>query len=352
MPSPAPTSLPASGLPCPAAEVDDFLGTPTAAARATVARTPGPFLILGAGGKIGLHLCLMLRRALADLGRTDRVIAVSRFCTLRDRAAFESRGIETIAADLGDPAALARLPDAPTVFFLAGVKFGTAAAPHLLHHVNVEIPQQVAERFARSRIVAFSSGCVYPFVTPASGGAREDTPAAPIGDYAASCLAREQAFTRVAAARGTPVALLRLNYSIEFRYGLLVDIAQTILAGRPVDVTTGYVNVIWQNDAVAHSIQALEFAGAPAVPVNVAGHETLSVRDLARRFGVALGREVTVSGTEAETAWLNNAALSHDRFGRPPTSVDTMIRWIAAWLLDGGETWGKPTGFERRDGRF
>ncbi len=352
MPPPIPSSLPAAGLPCPADAVDDFLGTPTAGVRATLARTPGPFLILGAGGKIGLHLCIMLQRTLAELGRTDRVVAVSRFRTLRDRAAFESRGIEVVAGDLGDPDVLARLPDAPTVFFLAGVKFGTAEAPHLLHRINVEIPQQVAERFARSRIVAFSSGCVYPFVTPATGGAREDTPAAPIGDYAASCLAREQAFTRVAAAHGTPVVLIRLNYSIEFRYGLLVDIAQAVLAGRPVDVTTGYVNVIWQNDAVAHSIQALELAGAPAVPINITGAGTLGVRDLARRFGIALGRDVAISGHEADTAWLNNASLSHERFGRPPTSVDTMIRWIAAWLRDGGETWGKPTGFERRDGRF
>lgn len=348
-------SLPFSsppGLPCAPAEIDDFLGRATPRVIEVVARTPGPFLVLGAGGKIGLHLCVMLRRALEAAGRTDRVIAVSRFQTLRDREAFATRGVETLACDLGDEAQLAQLPDSPTVFFLAGVKFGTATAPGLLHAINVEIPQRVARKYARSRIVAYSSGCVYPFVTPASGGAREDTPPSPVGEYAASCVAREQAFTEMAAARGTPVALIRLNYSIEFRYGLLVDIAQAVLAGRAVDVTTGHVNVIWQNDAVAHSIQALEIAGSPAVPINVTGAETLSVRDLAERFGAELGRPATISGTEAGTAWLNNAAHSHRLFGAPQTSVEQMIRWISAWLKHGGETWGKPTGFERRDGRF
>jgi len=341
-----------SGLPCAPAEIDDFISRPTPRVLEVVARAPGPFMVLGAGGKIGLHLSIMLRRALDQLGRKDRVIAVSRFSTLRDRADFEQRKIETLPCDLGDATSLAQLPDAPTVFFLAGVKFGTATALGLLHAINVEMPQRVAEKFARSRIIAFSSGCVYPFVTPASGGAREDTPPSPVGDYAASCLAREQAFTQVSAARGTPVALIRLNYSVEFRYGLLVDIAQMVFAGRPVDVTTGYVNVIWQTDAVAHTIQSLDLAGSPAVPINVTGGEILSVRDLAHRFGAALGRPVQITGTEADTAWLNNASHSHRLFGLPLTSVDQMVPWISEWLLQDGATWGKPTGFEKRDGRF
>ena len=346
------TSPTGPGLPCPPDAIDYFISRPTAGALAVVARTPGPFMVLGAGGKIGLHLSAMLRQALDQLGRKDRVIAVSRFSTLRDRAAFEEHGVETDPCDLNDPASLARLPDAPIVFFLAGVKFGTAAAPELLHATNVAMPQRVAEKFQRSRLVAFSSGCVYPFVTPASGGATETTPLAAVGEYAASCIAREKAFTEVAAQRGNPVALIRLNYSVEFRYGLLVDIAQMVLEGRPVDVTTGYVNVIWQTDAVAHSIQALEAADSPTVPINVTGDEVLSVRDLAHRFGQALNRPVQISGVEAGTAWLNNATLSHRLFGPPSVPVNQMIEWISAWLLRGGETWGKPTGFERRDGRF
>lgn len=347
-----PRPSPNSGLPCAPEQVDDFISRPTRGALETIARTPGPFLVLGAGGKIGLHLSVMLRRALEKLGRKDRVVAVSRFSTLRDRSAFEQRGVETHACDLGDAAALKALPDAPTIFFLAGVKFGTATAPGLLHAVNVEIPHRVAERFSRSRIIAYSSGCVYPFVTVASGGAREDTPPSPVGEYAASCVAREQAFTAVAAAHGTPIALIRLNYSIEFRYGVLVDIAQRVLARHPIDVTTGYMNVIWQTDAVAHSIQALEIAGAPAVPINITGPEILSVRDVATRFATEFGVPVSFTGAEADTAWLNNAAHSHRLFGAPETSIPQMIQWIAEWLRQGGETWGKPTGFERRDGRF
>jgi nucleoside-diphosphate-sugar epimerase len=189
-------------------------------------------------------------------------------------------------------------------------------------------------------------------VTVGSGGATEQTPPEPVGDYAASCLAREQIFTAAAAQHGNPTALIRLNYSVEFRYGLLVDIAQRVLAHQPVDVTTGHVNVIWQTDAVAHSIQALEVANSPAVPLNITGPETLVVRDLAQRFGALLDRPVQIAGTEAGTAWLNNAAYSHRLFGAPLTSVDTMMHWIAGWLCSDGKTWGKPTGFERRDGRF
>lgn len=340
------------GLPCPVDHVDEFLAEPAPAATAVLRRTAGPVLVLGAGGKIGLHLSIMLQRSLAALGRPADLLAVSRFTTLHDRADFDRHGIATRAADLCDPAVLAALPDAPTIFFLAGVKFGTSSAPELLRRINVELPRLVAERFHRSRIVAYSSGCVYPFVRPESGGATEAMPPAPVGDYAASCLAREIAFGEVSRQRGTPVALIRLNYSVEFRYGLLVDLAQKVQRGEPVDLTTGHVNVIWQRDALDHTIRALELAGSPAVPVNITGTDILSVRTLATRFGELLDRPVTFTGREADTAWLNNAADSHRRFGLPPTSVDTMQRWIAAWLQRGGATWGKPTAFDKRDGQF
>ncbi len=345
------SSLPA-GLPCLPGEVDEFISRPTPAVVEVLARTPGPFVVLGAGGKIGLHLSAMLRRGLDQLGRKDRVLAVSRFSTLRDTDDFARFGIETSACDLSDAAAVAALPDAPTVFFLAGVKFGTSAASNLLHAINVELPRRVAERYARSKIIAYSTGCVYPFVTPESGGAREETPMEPIGDYAASCVAREKAFMEVSARHKTPVSLIRLNYSVELRYGLLGDIAQKIIDRRPIDVTTGYVNVIWQTDAVAHSIQALDIAGAPAVPINITGPGTLAVRDLAKRFGEILGLPVEIVGKEAPTAWLNDASRSHQLFGLPLTSLDQMMLWTAQWLRANGETWGKPTGFERRDGRF
>jgi nucleoside-diphosphate-sugar epimerase len=343
---------PVPALPCGAADVDLFLSEPTPGVAESLSRIPGPFLVLGAGGKMGLHLCLMLRRGLAAIGRADPVIAVSRFSTLRDREEFESHGIQVRAADLADTAALATLPDVPTVFYLAGAKFGTAANAELLRVANVEVPRKVAARFRGARMVAFSTGCVYPFVSIDSGGATEETPVAPVGDYALSCLGRETEFAEGSRRHGTPVVLIRLNYSIEFRYGVLVDIAQKVHAGAPVDVTTGHVNVIWQRDAVAHIIQATELAGSPAVPINITGRETLRVRDLAWRFAELFDRRVKITGQEAPTAWLNNASQSHRLFGPPPTSVDQMTSWIAAWLAHGGDTWGKPTAFEKRDGRF
>jgi nucleoside-diphosphate-sugar epimerase len=339
-------------LPCPPEAIDDFLSEPGPEATALLGRTAGPILVLGAGGKMGLHLSLMLRKALAPLGRAGDVRAVSRFSTLRDREDFVRHGITTLAADLCDDAALAALPDAPTVFFLAGVKFGTAAAPELLRRVNVELPRRVGERFRSARIVAFSTGCVYPFVAPETGGATEATPPAPVGDYALSCLGREESFAEVARRHGTRVALIRLNYSVEFRYGILTDIARRVFRGEPVDVTTGHVNAIWQRDALDHVIRTLDLAAAPAAPVNVTGPGILAVRHLAARFGELLGRPAVITGTEAATAWLNDASALHRRLGAPPTSVEQMQRWIAAWLLAGGGDWGKPTGFERRDGNF
>jgi nucleoside-diphosphate-sugar epimerase len=339
-------------LPFTSGEVDEFLGAPTSKVVDAVAAMPGSFLVLGAGGKMGLHVCLMLRRALAALGRRDDVTAVSRFRTLRDRAAFEQHGIIAHACDLLDSSDIAGLPDAPTAFYLAGAKFGTAANPALLRQANVDMPRIVAQRLRASRIIAFSSGCVYPFMRPETGGAIEDTPVAPVGDYAASCVAREQAFTAAAAERGTRLALIRLNYSVEFRYGVLVDIAQRVLRGDSVDVTTGYANVIWQRDAVGHTIQTAVLASQIPLVINITGAEILSVRAVAQRFGELLGRPVHIAGREAETAWLNNASYSHRLFGAPEISTEQMMQWIAAWLAEGGATWGKPTAFESRNGQF
>jgi nucleoside-diphosphate-sugar epimerase len=294
----------------------------------------------------------MAAEAFRQIGRTDTVTAVSRFGTLRDRDDFERHGIPTLSCDLQDEAQLASLPDAATVIFLAGVKFGTDAAPDLLQRINVELPRKVAERFRGARIVAYSTGCVYPFVTKESGGATEETTPEPVGAYAASCLQRERAFSEASARNGTPVALIRLNYSVEFRYGVLLDIATKVLAGEPVNVTTGYVNVIWQRDAVAHSLQALDVATSPAVPLNITGPWILSVRDIAERFGRLFGKPALISGSEEQTAWLSNAGKSHGLFGPPETSVDRMVTWVAAWLLEGGMTWGKATGFECRSGAF
>lgn len=339
-------------LPCAPEEIDLFLSEPTPAVLEAVKSLTTPVLVLGAAGKMGLHLCLMLQRAFAASGQSGVVTAVSRFESLRARDEFERHGIATLPCDLGDEVALARLPEAPTVFFLAGAKFGTAANLELLQMANVEVPARVAARFRQSRIVAFSTGCVYPFVTPESGGARESTPVGPVGDYAFSCVQREEAFAAASRRFGTPVVLIRLNYAVEFRYGVLVDIAQKVRAHRPVNVKTGFVNVIWQRDAVAQVIQSAALAESPALPLNITGSEILSVRALAARFGEIFSVPVTFHGEEAATAWLNDASRSHELFGVPGTSVAQMIDWIAAWLNSGGPLWGKPTAFENRAGSY
>jgi nucleoside-diphosphate-sugar epimerase len=339
-------------LPCGSNNVDEFLSSPSEEVVDTMRRHPGAVAVLGAGGKMGLHLCMMLRRALDRLGRKDPVYAVSRFESLRARDEFARAGIEIRVCDLEVETELAMLPMVPTVFFLAGVKFGTTDTPDLLERTNVRMPRLVAKHFRNAGIVAFSTGCVYPFVAPSTGGATEAVPPVPNGAYAASCLARELAFADAGRQHGTRSILIRLNYAVEFRYGLLVDVALKVLRGEPVDLTTGHVNVIWQTDALHQAVRALDHISAGAAPLNVTGPDTLRVRDIAGRFGGLLGRTVNFVGTEADSAWLNNATKAHALFGRPQVTLDEMQWWIAAWLQAGGETWNKPTGFERRDGKF
>jgi nucleoside-diphosphate-sugar epimerase len=271
---------------------------------------------------------------------------------VHSRDAFHRFGLQTLSADLLDSDSLAVLPDLGTVFFLAGIKFGTSDAPQELQRYNEEMPDMVARRFSSASIVALSTGCVYPFAPVNSLGCTEEVEPAPPGDYARSCLGRENAFSRVARERGTPTALIRLNYAVEFRYGVLTDIAMKVLNGEPVDVTTGWVNVIWQRDAVEHILCSTRIASSPAIPLNITGAPPVSVRDIAQRFGKLFGRDATIIGCEEPTAWLNDASCSHKLFGPPPTGLDEMISWIAAWLLAGKSTHGKPTKFENREGKF
>lgn len=339
-------------VPLDSTAIEEFLAAPTPGAIETVRTRPGDFMVLGAGGKMGTTLSLMLRRSLDRLGRSDRVIAVSRFSQPAGRLSLEQLGIETRPCDLSDRAALAALPEVPNVFYLAGTKFGTADRPDLTWHANTVIPALVAERFARSAIVAFSTGCVYPFVSEASGGATEETPVEPLGEYAASCIGRERIFTYFSRQNGTPVCLYRLNYAVELRYGVLVDIATKVRNGGPVDISAGYVNLIWQGDAVARAIQCLAIAASPPVPLNVTGPEILRVRDLAEAFGRAFGCEATFVGAESDVCWLANASRSIDLFGPVTVGVEEMIGRVADYVQAGGELLGKPTHFESRSGKF
>lgn len=334
------------------AELDRMISEPDESVIASVAATPGDFVVLGAGGKMGLHLCQMLRRSLSKLGRHDQVYAVSRFSTADAIRRFLDDDIRTFVADLSDPAVYSQLPASPNVFFLAGVKFGTASSHELLDRMNVQTPRLVAQHYRSSRLVALSTGCVYSFTTPKSGGSTESSPTDPPGEYAASCLGREREFINASKHYGTPCTLVRLNYSVEFRYGVLVDIAEKIFHGRSINVDTGYANVIWQGDAILQIIRCLEIIQSPPTIINITGCDILKIRDIAYRFATIFGKQAEIEGNEASTAWLSNNARSVALFGKPPTSVDTMIHRIAQWVTSGGETLGKPTHFENREGAY
>ncbi|HYC50662.1 MAG TPA: NAD-dependent epimerase/dehydratase family protein [Gemmatimonadaceae bacterium] len=337
-------------------ELDELLSRPRDATIATLRRTPGDVIILGAGGKMGPTLARMAARAaaVADAGKPHarRIIAVSRFSSSRAADALVQNGIEVIAADLLDAAAVARLPDAPNVIFMAGQKFGTADAPSRTWMMNVVVPAHCAERFAGSRIVAFSTGNVYPLVPATGGGATEGTTPAPVGEYAASCLGRERMFEHFAATRGTHVAIVRLNYAIDLRYGVLTDIAQRVWRGTPVPIAMGFVNVIWQGDANRVALELLPHASNPPYTLNLTGTELLSVRSLASQLGMRLGREPRFEGSEATDALLSNTARMRETFGYPETRLDLMLDWVADWVREGRPLLGKPTHFEARDGAY
>lgn len=333
-------------------ELDDLLSTPSPADRAAMRDIEGGLVILGAGGKMGPSLARRARRAADQAGVTKSIVAVSRFSERAAEKQLQDAGIETIAADLLDFSQLAGLPDAGNVIFMAGRKFGSAGAPHLTWASNAYLPARVAERYRDSRIVAFSSGNVYPFVPVSSGGATEETAPDPVGEYAQSVLARERMFEFFSARYGTRVCLLRLNYAVELRYGVLRDIGAKVFEGRPVNVGMGSLNAIWQGDANSVCLRSLARCESPPAVLNLTGPETLSVRDVARRFGELLGREPVFEGREADTALLNNASLCHRLFGAPTVSAETVIEWTAEWIRRGGAGWDKPTHFETRDGRF
>jgi nucleoside-diphosphate-sugar epimerase len=329
--------------------LEEVLSRPTPGVVEVLASLPGDLLVLGAGGKMGPSLARMARRALGD---RHRVIAVSRFKDPTSRQVLEQAGVTTIAADLRDPAAVDQLPDAPDLVFMAGQKFGTNAAPAETWAMNALVPALIATRYPGRRFVVFSTGNVYPLVPVSSRGAQEDHPVGPVGEYAMSCVARERLFEDAASRSGTRVTIVRLNYANDLRYGVLVDLARRILAGEPIDLSMGQVNLIWQGDANARALQCLALAASPAMILNVTGPEVLSVRALARRIGEFAGREPVFIGVEAADALLSDASRSVELFGPPAVSVDTMIQWTVNWLRKGGRVLGKPTHFEERQGQF
>ena len=333
-------------------QLDEVLSRPTPADCEAMRSLQGDLLILGVAGKMGPSLAARARRACDQAGIRKRVIGVSRFSDGGLRAGLEQAGIETITADLLDRNALRTLPDAPNVIFMAGRKFGTQGGEHWTWAMNVLLPALVAERFRAARIVAFSSGNVYPLRKVTEGGATEEITTGPIGEYAQSVLGRERIFQYYAEQCGTASVLLRLNYAVEMRYGVLVDIGRKVYEQRPVDVTMGHVNVIWQGDANSVTLRSFGLCSVPPAVLNVTGPETLTVRWIAGRFGELFGIAPRLEGAEAPSALLNDARRCHGLFGPPEVSVEQAIEWTAEWIRAGGQSLNKPTHFEARDGRF
>jgi nucleoside-diphosphate-sugar epimerase len=334
------------------AHLEDLLSEPTPAAIEAMRGAGGDLVVLGVAGKMGPTLARMARRAMDAAGMPHRVIGVSRFSSLDQQRALESHGIETIRCDLLDRAALARLPEAPDVVFMAGRKFGSTGDEPLTWAMNTHLPALVCDRYRRSRIVAFSTGNVYGLTPHGRGGSREDDPPAPVGEYAMSCLGRERMFQYFSRAYEIPMAILRLNYAVEMRYGVLADLAGRVVRREPIDVTMGYFNVIWQADANAMALAALQHTSTPPLVVNIAGPEELSVRavcaELARRQDV----DVSFVGCEAEDALLSNGTRGCALFGKPRVTAPQLLAWTADWVRRGGESLGKPTHFESRAGHF
>jgi len=334
------------------AELERLLTTPSTTLVGFFRRLNGDLLILGAAGKMGVSLAGLAARAVAASGVPRRILAVARFSNPEARRQLEAVGAETWQADLLNPDEVARLPAAPNVLFMVGRKFGTEQDTALTWAVNTAAPALAAARYAGSRLVVFSTGCVYPLVSAATGGSREEDPLEPVGEYAQSCVARERVFAHYAGVHGTPMCFYRLNYATDLRYGVLHDIAQRVWAGQPVDLTVGWFNTVWQGWANEVALRALELCAVPPAPLNVTGPELLRTREVAEEFGCLMGRPVTFTGPEGDRNYLNNAARAHALFGRPAVTAERLIRWQAHWIMAGGSTLGKPTQFEVNDGRF
>ncbi len=333
-------------------ELEELLSRPSAADVEFLKRLSGDIIILGAGGKMGPSLARRAARAAQDAGTGKRVIAVSRYSSDAVKQQMENWGLEVISADLLDRRQLASLPDVANVIYLAARKFGSTGGEYLTWGMNAWLPALVAERYSDARIVSLSSGNIYPMMPVTSGGAVEGTPLAPVGEYGQSVLARERLFEFFSVRNETKVALIRLNYAVELRYGVLLDIGSAVFERRPVDLTMGAVNVIWQGDANSVVLRSFDLCSSPPMALNLTGPETLSVRSIAERFGQILGVDPIFKGVEAETALLNNASRCHRLFGYPSVTPEELIEWIARWVGMSGRTYGKPTGFAVRDGKF
>lgn len=333
-------------------QLEELLSRPTAGVIETMGRLEGDLVVLGVGGKIGPSLAWMARRASDAAGVRRRIYGVARFSDSSLASQLQSQGVEPIRCDLLDRRALEALPDVPNVLYLAAMKFGASAQATMTWAMNTYLAGMVAERYAGRRIVAYSTGNVYRLMPVESSGSRETDAPAPVGEYAMSCLGRERMFAHFSQRHGTPTSLVRLNYAHECRYGVMVDLAQQILAQKPIDLAMGYFNAIWQGDNNAWTLQSLDHAASPPFVLNVTGPEKLSVRSVAEELARLMDRPVEFVGSESSDALLSDASQAIELFGCPTIPCSQLMRWIADWQVRGGPSLGKPTKFQSRDGRF
>jgi hypothetical protein len=330
------------------AALDELLCRPTHALIDDLKTVDGDIMVLGVAGKMGPTLAGLAKAAAPE----RRVIGVARFSDAGVKDRLHTRGVETISCDLLDEAAVNALPKAPNIIFMAGRKFGAEGDLAMTWAMNAHVPAIVAQAFRQSRIVAFSTGCVYPFVPVDSKGSDEGMAPNPPGEYAQSCVGRERMFEYFSKTFDTPGRLFRLNYAVDMRYGVLYDIASKVWQGKPIDVSLGHVNFIWQGDASSQALRCLAYCETPTSPINVSGHDILAVRDLAGQFGALFGREPVIIGTEEPTAWLTDTSRAVKLFGLPTVDTAQLIAWTADWVARAMPSLGKPTKYEVRDGRY
>jgi len=333
-------------------ELELRLSAPSEADRAFMGSLQGDIVILGAGGKMGPSLAKLAKRAADEASVRTRVTAVSRFGSEAVRRELEAAGVQVVACDLLNPAEVDKLPDCENVLYLAGRKFGSTGRPDLTWAMNAIAPALAAYRYRRSRMVVFSTGNVYGFTNVASGGSRETDAVSPVGEYAQSCLARERIFEYHSNEYKTECLIFRLNYAVDLRYGVLVDVARNVYAGEPVDLTVPAFNAIWQRDANSYALRALGLCASRPRILNVTGAETVLVREVAEEFAKRFGRECKFQGQEGSSALLSDASQCHRSLGRPSVSLAALTDWVADWVTNRGENLGKPTHFEVVDGSF
>ena len=333
-------------------ELEKKLSEPSERLIADIAKIKGDIMILGLGGKMGPSLAKLAKRAIDAAGIPKKVMGASRFSNEKLFKELTDFGIDCIKVDLLDDYALKQLPDVDNIIYMAGNKFGTSGNEHFTWAMNAYLPGRVSEKYKDAKIVVFSTGNVYPFLPVDGGGATEKIKPSPIGEYAQSCLGRERVFEHFSIKNKTKMLLYRLNYALDLRYGVLLEIAKSVNNARPIDLSMGFANVIWQGDANEYAIRSLLHCKSPAKKLNITGKETIPVKWLSEQFGELLDKTPVFKNAPAETALLNNAQQSFKLFGKPRVSLDEMIQWTAHWVKIEGAQINKPTHFQERKGDF